>query len=73
MVSCSVEEADAHLLLDVGLLHGAAELLERDLAVVVDVGLLDCPVGDLIQLLSGDVRPDHRVEDHLKGRQLLGN
>ena len=53
--SHSAEEADAHLLLDVGPLEDLLELLEGDEVVLVDVGLHDGPLRDRHQLLLADV------------------
>lgn len=47
----SVEEADGHLLLDIGALQRVAELLEADHLVVVGVCLENGPLGDAGQLL----------------------
>ena len=45
------EPDEGHLLLDVQLADGRLELLERDEAVLVGVGLRDDPVDDVLQLV----------------------
>ena len=58
----SVEEADRHLLFDVGALEGAAELVKGNHLVAVLVGLADGALGDADQLVLADVVADHHLQ-----------
>lgn len=54
---------DDHLLVDIRIAHHVAELLERDLAVLVLVGEQDRLVHDLLQLRVLQVVAHHHLQD----------
>ena len=58
-----MEEANAHLLLDVRPFEDLAELLERNGLVAVAVCFQNSPVSDGRQLIGRDVGADHHVQD----------
>ena len=58
-----MQEANAHLLLDISSFEDFAELFERNGLITVSVCLQDGSVGDRSQLVGRDVRTNHHVQD----------